>query len=184
MTNTILDSWTEATGNLPWGVHKVFHDVLSLAAEGKTTLIYGQDYRDSYPCLVNSVGAMLKVGGGQGVPTAHFEEVVSIFDEFNRHMFKHGFNTRVGYVSEFSAGQLVKYFAPESASEKPDLTTSIDSLSYYEPKDEDLAREMVELFTMPCAPVDPDESLKHVHMKNDNLHAVLNTYSDSDDNNR
>src|SRR6478735_9796767 len=108
----LLKQWNLATSEARWGVQKVFHNVLTLAAEEKTTLIYGADYRNGSPCLVNSVGALLTVGGGQGIPMQHFGEIVSLYDEINQYFENIKINTDPGTMSPIVAEVLVKNFAP------------------------------------------------------------------------
>lgn len=144
--DTLFTSWTKATANLKYGVQRVFHDTLSLAAEGKTTLIYGADYRNGSPCLVNTVGSMLTVGGGSGIPTANFREVVSLFDQINVELFSRMVNTTLGTVSENAADVLVYHFAPlKEVPETPAVVGEVDG-TYYEPTDEEVAESITLLF--------------------------------------
>lgn len=107
--------WNDATAKLAWGVQRAFHSVFELASEGKTHLVYGADYRNNNPCLVNSVGTMLTVGGGNGIPSAHFGEVVRTFDELNRILETKGVNTQPGLVSPLAADVFLQHFAPFKA---------------------------------------------------------------------
>lgn len=160
--------WTQATAALPWGVQRVFHDVFDLAQQGKTTLIYGSDYRDGKPCLVNTVGSMLKVGGGHGIPTQHFGEVVSLFDQINRVLQNVDVNTTPGYVSPLAADILLHHFAP--LKEKPADTNTPKATSgaherYIEPTDEEIARDLVNMFLTdaPCE-IKFSEDLQYVDL--------------------
>ncbi len=162
----LLKKWTAATGDLKWGVQRVFHDVFALAAEGKTHLIYGADYYNGMPCLVNTVGGMLTTGGGNGIPMQYFDEVVSLFDQINGKFAEMGINTEPHLVSEVAAETLLRNFAPLSAPPEPE-TKEPTGTRYIEPSDEDMAKAMVSLFTadtentgtMPDIIVDVDDDL-------------------------
>ena len=151
--NVLLNQWTVATGKLKYGVQRVFHDVFVLASEEKTTLIHGADYRDGFPCLINTVGGMLTTGGGHGVPSTNFGEVVSLFDQINAHFDSNKINTTPGYVSPITAEILLKNFAP--LKDAPPLNIYNEE-PYNEPTDEDMAKAMVALFTadMPNEPAE------------------------------
>jgi hypothetical protein len=156
--STMLEGWTDVTGALKPGVQRVFKDTFDLAAAGETTLIYGADYRDGSPCLVNTVGTMLTNGGGQGVPSAHFGEIVSLFDRINRELESSGVNERHGYVSPLAAEVFVRNFAPlKDMPVKPIQDQNVsNTLPYYEPTDEEMAQDMVSLLrgdTPPCGEV-------------------------------
>lgn len=151
--NTLTLAWTEATAKAKYGVQRVFHDVFTLASEGKTTLIYGSDYRDGKPCLVNTVGTMLTTGGGLGVPSANFGEIVSLFDQINRVLETKGVNDQAGYVSPLAADVFLRYFAP--LKDEPEVpTTKVDSnnIPYVEPSDEEMAQAIADMFMVdaPC----------------------------------
>lgn len=104
--------WEVATANLKWGVQRAFHDVFTAVRDNDTTLIYGSDYMSGFPCLVNSVGQMLQVGGGNGVPSANFGQVVGLFDQINRELYKEKVNTEYGHVSPLAAEFFIHNFAP------------------------------------------------------------------------
>lgn len=146
----LLKSWTAATTNLKYGVQRVFHDVLALAAEGKTHLAYGADYHNGSPCLVNTVGAMLTTGGGSGIPGRHFGEVVELFDSINREFAERGINTEYRQVSEVAAETLLRNFAPLKEPETPmkENEFGFDG-PYMEPSDEYMAKALVEIFSNP-----------------------------------
>lgn len=171
----LLEAWTLATSKAKWGVQKVFHDVLSVAAEGKTTLIYGADYREGNPCLVNTVGAMLTshvevpLGGGQGVPYDYFRDIVRLFDQINKQFEATGVNPKPGYVDPLAAEILVKHFTP--IPENPPLVSNVfdSDTPYYEISDQEMAQEMVNLFLMPSSP----ENDVHMRTEDDELHAML-----------
>lgn len=144
----LLTQWNKATGDLQWGVQRVFKDVLDLAAEGKTHLVHGADYYHNMPCLVNTVGGMLTSGGGAGVPMANFETVVSLFDKINREFENMNINTEVHMVSETAAETLSRYFAP--VKDKPPVPLEMDgppNERYVEPTDEAMAEAMVNIFS-------------------------------------
>ncbi len=101
--------WTKATGDLKPGPQAVFLDVLNLVKDGQMHLVHGADYRDGKPCLVNAVGQMLTTGGGRGIPSEHFNQVVSAFDTLNAAFLKAGVN-KDGYVSELAADLLIRNF--------------------------------------------------------------------------
>jgi hypothetical protein len=154
----LLTQWTAATADLKFGVQRVFHDTFVLAAEGKTTLIHGADYRDGNPCLVNTVGTMLTTGGGSGIPSAHFGEVVSLFDRINSEFDNNGVNTDHGHVSSLAAEIFVRHFAPlkEAPEPKTTLAEDVAKQQYHEPTDEDMAHDMVMLMRgdlPPCGEV-------------------------------
>jgi hypothetical protein len=148
--------WTEATAALDWGVQRVFHDTFKLVADGKTHLVWGADYRDGKPCLVNAVATMLSSTsgkGGTGLPSAHFGQVVSLFDAINRDLQRQGVNDDSGYVSPFAAEILLQHFAPlKPVPEGENLTQAVNEAGanaelaegiYVEPSDEDFARDLL-----------------------------------------
>lgn len=152
--NTLTLAWTKATAKAKYGVQRVFHDVFTLASEGKTTLIYGSDYRDGKPCLVNTVGTMLTTGGGLGVPSTNFKEIVSLFDQINRVLEVKGVNDQPGYVSPLAADVFLRYFAPLKDGPVPvenEPITTNDTI-YIEPSDEEMAQAIADMFMVdaPC----------------------------------
>lgn len=149
----LLKSWTAATTDLKYGVQRVFHDVLALAAEGKTHLTYNADYHNGSPCLVNSVGAMLTTGGGSGIPSNHFGEVVGLFDQINLEFAARGINTEFHRVSEVAAETLLRNFAPLKEPETPMKENDYDfDGPYIEPSDEYMAKALVEMFQSEAIP--------------------------------
>lgn len=148
-----LTAWSKATANLKYGVQRVFHDVFVLASEGKTHLVYGSDYNGGFPCLVNTVGSMLTTGGGHGVPSSNFAEVVREFDSINRILKTEGVNTEVGKVSPMAAEIFLQYFAPikekpieDAVNEATKNEAFAQNIPYREPSDDDLARDLIEAF--------------------------------------
>jgi hypothetical protein len=172
----LLDKWTQATTNLKPGVQRVFHDTFSLAADGGTHLVYGADYRDGYPCLVNSVGTMLTTGGGSGIPSQHFGEVVSLFDRINTAFESSGVNDNPGTVSALAAEVLLKHFGElKPMSPLAENRIKQTDLPYYEPTDEEMAQDMVSLLrgdTPPCGEVNYESQRESM----DNLVVVKPEY--------
>lgn len=147
MLSDMWVNWNKATGNLKWGVQEAFREAFNLVSEEKVTLVWGADYSNGSPCLVNSVASMLTTGGGSGIPSQHFHEVVSLFDSINRELFAKGVNVEYGRVSPLAADMFLRYFAPKQ--EKP-VETQVDEAMapeafangvVLEPKDEDLAKD-------------------------------------------
>lgn len=149
MNHDLLPAWHKATGELPWGVQTVLHDTLSLVAQGEVTLVHSADYSEGSPCLINSVGQMLAVGGGHGIPTQYFGPLVHLFDVINREFQEipgynnpsdHKVSPEVGYV-------LLHNFAPlkpkpiEAAVDEAMAMEAFANHVYVEPKDEDLYRD-------------------------------------------
>lgn len=171
-TQTLYTQWNEATAKLSWGVQRVFRDALTLVSEGKVHLAYGADYNDGSPCLVNSVAQMLTTGGGQGIPSANFGEVVSLFDRINRHLHGVNVNTENGRVSPLAADIMLRYFAPER--EKPievavNEATQAEAFAnavHVEPKDEDIARDWLNALQVEAA-MEQDFASKEAEVKQD-----------------
>lgn len=147
MDKMLLTQWTGATAELSWGVAKVFRDALTLVADEKVTLVYGADYLNGRPCLVNSVGQMLQTGGGRGIPSHQFGPVVSLFDQINGALEIDGVNTTDRTVSPLAAEILLRHFAPEkeqTMESKVQQAMSAEAFGqnvYTEPTDEDVARD-------------------------------------------
>ncbi len=155
--DTLYQKWHNATGNLKWGVHKVFKDVLQAAKDEKITLIYGSDYGDGGACLVNTAGvfltthAGLDAGGGQGIPTANFSEVVSVFDTINAQFHNVGVNVTPGTVSPLGADILLRHYGNEPGKDferidAPVANEAFASVTYREPTDQEIARDLANAF--------------------------------------
>ncbi len=152
-------AWTNATASLSWGAQHAIHDALSLAAEGKVTIVYGADYMDGQPCLINSVGQMLEVGGGNGVPCAHFGNLVQEFDWLNDRLEVEGVNTDRRVMSPNAAMVLVHHFGelkPEPSMEIPVLDPHEANFDEIIPEasDADLAQSWLKAIAQDNAPVD------------------------------
>lgn len=149
MNAELLSKWSTATGNLKWGVQRVFLETLHAVKDNDTHLVWGADYRDGKPCLVNAVASMLTTSGGHGIPMAKFNEVVSLFDTINQELRKDGVNTD-GYVSPLAAEILIRNFGelkPEPAPET--LVEMSHGAVYVEPTDEELAQDWLNSMTAP-----------------------------------
>lgn len=107
-----FSSWTEATANLSWGAQNVIHTALELAKDGQVKIVYGADYYDGSACLVNTVGQMLEVGGGSGIPMHHFSSLVGEFDRLNAEFARQGVNTDFRTMSPLAAEILLQNFGP------------------------------------------------------------------------
>lgn len=144
-------NWTKATGDLLPGQQAVFLDVLNLVSEGKAHLVYGADYRDGKPCLVNAVGAMLTTSGGQGVPTQYFPAVVCEFDRLNGEFYGAGINTD-GFVSPLAADILIRNFGEvkEMIVETPDPVSVEATPVYVEPSDTELMQSWLAAMQAPA----------------------------------
>ena len=130
----ILNRWRDATGAAPWGVQRAFKTVLEAVKDNGTHLVYGRDYSDKFPCLVNTVGPMLQVGGGRGIPSAHFGNIVSAFDALNTELHRMGVNDSETLVSPLAAEIMLRHYG--SLNPEPELPQ--ETLPYTEPTDEDL----------------------------------------------
>lgn len=149
MSDELREKWEVATGNLPYGVQRVFKDVLDLVAEGKKKdLVYGSDYTSKGACLVNASANMLTTGGGHGVPSASFGEVVSLFDQINHMLYQKDVNTEANLVSPLAAEILVMWFAPLKDSpiafESP-TDENVIPLPYMEPTDAEMEEAFLTL---------------------------------------
>ena len=103
-----FSSWTTATHNLTSGPQAIFLDFLNLVSEGQAHLVYGADYRDGKPCLVNGVAQMMSHSSVS--PMSNFPEVVSAFDSICCDMTAKGLHDDVGYVSPLMADCLIRNF--------------------------------------------------------------------------
>lgn len=149
-----FSAWTKATGDLLPGQQRVFLDVLNLVSEGKAHLVHGADYRNGKPCLVNAVGQMLSTGGGAGIPSREFSEVVCQFDILNGRMLEEGINVD-GYVAPLAADFLIRNFGelkPMTLT-KPDegqVAPKYDDPPYIEPDDATLAASWLSAMAAPA----------------------------------
>lgn len=136
--------WQTATGNLPYGVQRVFKDVLDLVAEGKKSdLVYGADYTSQGACLVNASANMLVAGGGHGIPIANFEDVVTLFDQINAYFLNVGVNESPNLVSPLGGEILAMWYAP--LKDMPDVVENFETeagnvipMPYIEPTDAEM----------------------------------------------
>lgn len=152
--DTALKDWNKATGDLPYGVQRVFLDTLNLVKDEKLHLVWGQDYRDGKPCLVNAVATMLTTGGGHGVPVTHFAGVVGAFDAINRELRKQNINTN-GYVSSLAAEILIRNFGELKPVPDPATLTVAEAShgAYVEPSDEEIAADFLAAMQAPAPDV-------------------------------
>jgi hypothetical protein len=158
-----FSAWTAATGNLEWGAQNVIHTALELAAEGKSSIVYGADYSDGGACLVNTVGQMLAVGGGSGIPSTHFGAMVREFDRLNHEFESRRINTDHKRMSPIVAEILLANFgALKDEPENINVLTSNDS-------DEDFAAAWAAAVSTDAVPedeirevVDPVKELDYI----------------------
>lgn len=146
-----FEPWTTATGNLKPGQQAVFLDVLNLVSEGKAHLVWGADYRDGKPCLVNAVGQMLSTGGGRGIPMQEFGDVVGQFDTINGALYEAGINTD-GYVSPLAAEVLIRNFGEIKEMERTEVKESVtpDNKPYIEPTDDEFMQSWLSAMQAPA----------------------------------
>lgn len=153
--DALLEQWNKATNELPWGVQRAFVDVLTLASEGKTTLVYGADYAQKGACLVNQAANMLTTGGGYGIPMREFNAVVRAFDLINHELEKKAINDTPKRVSPLAAEILLRHFGtikPEPVQSSAPEVTKPDT-PYIEPTDAQLSEDFKKMFEVP-APLD------------------------------
>lgn len=110
-----LDNWHNATANVPTGLQMVLKDALSLAAEGKITLVYGADARDGKPCLLNAVRNMTTQFDLK--PSTYAPAVVAAFDDLNHALWKDNVNESTHKVSPLAAEVLLRHFGPVDPSD-------------------------------------------------------------------
>jgi hypothetical protein len=169
MDYQLRTQWEQATGELPYGVQRVFRDVLNLVAEGKKKdLVYGTDYTDKGACLVNASANMLTTGGGHGIPVRHFNEVVRLFDQINGMLEEKDVNTEPNKVSPLAAEILVMWFAPLRDVPEPKEEVPVEnviSLPYDLPSDAEMEEAFLTLLSArPVAtPWDDVEALDETH---------------------
>lgn len=188
--------WNKATGDLPYGVQKVFKDVLTLVAEDKKKdLVYGMDYGDGGACLVNSASNMLTAhaneneGGGHGIPTAHFGEVVRLFDRINSLLKQEGVNT-TSKVSPLAADILLRWFGPEKQPpavediEEAKAKAFADNIPYTEPSDEEMQADFLAALTNPDREATPFDQIEFPEPVDDreswDNQSTENAYSDTE----
>lgn len=149
----LKNAWQIATSNVDWGVQKAFVDVLTLAKDNQVTLVYGADYKDKGACLVNQAGPILMTGGGHGVPSRHYGEVVALFDRINREFAGNGVNETPGYVSPLAAEILLQWFAPlkpepkHKKHSKVFYTPDQGIKEYIEATDEEIYEDLMKSFS-------------------------------------
>lgn len=142
----LRSQWEKATHELPYGVQRVFKNVLDLVQEGKKTdLVYGADYSNQGACLVNASANMLVSGGGHGIPMAAFEDVVSLFDRINKFLEGQGVNNQPGLVSPLAAEILLNWYAPIKDAPPVEQPQSVINLPYTEPTDKEMEDAFMEL---------------------------------------
>lgn len=151
--DTHLTNWKAETAKLPWGVKRVFRETFKAVADEQVHLVWGSDYRDGKPCLVNAVATMLgsTLGkGGGGIPTQHFGRIVGLFDTINQALMEQGVN-KDNYVSPMAADILLHHFADVSDEPEFDVATpEVVEHPYIEPSDEALAAEWLATMHAPA----------------------------------
>lgn len=146
-----LANWTTATADLNWGVQRVFYETLEACKDEKTHLVYGADYRDGKPCLLNTVAPMLTHSSSGITPSNFAPEVVRYFDQVNAFLADTGVNDTSGYVSPLAAEVLLRNFGELKPSEiTVDTTPDSSHEVYIEPSDLDLARDLLEAMSAPA----------------------------------
>ena len=154
-----LQQWKQVTGDLPWGVQQVLKSTLELVQEEQVHLVYGQDYREGKPCLINAAATMLAANagvGGSGIPSQYFGDLVRNFDAINRELESSKINDGSGYVSPLAAEVLLRNFG--ELKEKP-VSNAVDEamasaafaadIPYREPSDADMARDFMNMMKAP-----------------------------------
>lgn len=151
--DVLRQNWYKATDDLPWGVQRVFADVLTLAADEKTPspLVFGADYADGGACLVNQAAQFLKAidgEGGTGKPMDSFGRVVSLFDDINREFLTRGINTE-RKVSPLAADILLQWFSPlKETPLEAEVNDAIKAETpYVEPTDEEMKEALLDMLT-------------------------------------
>ena len=165
-TKMDFTAWTQATGDLLPGQQAVFLDVLNLVAEGKTHLVWGADYRDGKPCLVNAVGQMLTTGGGNSIPMQYFGNVVRQFDTLNSLMHDLGINED-GYVSPLAAEFLIRNFGEVKPIVRTEVAESVtpEGQPYIEPTDAEFMQSWLSAMAAPApedVAADPSPEAEYV----------------------
>jgi hypothetical protein len=150
--------WELTTSKLPWGIHSVFREAFSLAADGKIKLVHGANVHDGSPCLVNSVHSMLSEK--TLTPASAFPEVVRLFDQINRELRDDGVNDHTNFVSPMAAEILLRWFAPEPPKPVENQvneamhTEAFAAGQYREPTDDDLAKDWLNTLKVEAAQED------------------------------
>lgn len=156
MTDIDFGPWTKATSELDWGAQAVIHDALVLASEGKSSIVYGADYSNGGACLVNTVGQMLHVGGGNGIPSRHFGAMVSEFDRLNREFRNRGINTNER-MSPMAAEVLLYHFGElkgQPPTKAPKVVPAGNPEIIPEISDEELAKQWAAALFVDAVPED------------------------------
>jgi len=155
MNEQLLKDWNVATGNLSWGVQRVFLETLYSVKDHDVHLVHGADYRDGKPCLVNAVASMLTTSSNGVSPLREFPKVVGLFDQINKQLQAEGVNSDDGFVSPLAAEILIRNFG--NLKPEPDIDTSVVEAShgavYIEPTDEEFAKDWLDSMKSP-APCD------------------------------
>ena len=149
-------SWTTATHNLDAGPQAIFLDFLNLVSEGQAHLVYGADYRDGKPCLVNGVAQMMSHTSVS--PMSNCPQVVSAFDNMCGAMASAGLHEDAGYVSPLMADVLIQNFGdvkPIVLTEVPADTDVTKPGIYVEPSDAAMSEFMLSM-TAPAPEVVAD----------------------------
>lgn len=157
MTDIDFSAWNKATSDLDWGAQNVIHTALELASEGKSSIVYGADYSGGGACLVNTVGQMLAVGGGSGIPSHHFGDMVSQFDRLNREFFSRGINTDSTRMSPLAAEILLHNFGTlkdQPLPSEPKMVPTNNREIIPEISDEDLAANWLSAISTDAVPED------------------------------
>lgn len=146
--NELTARWKHETGKLPWGVQKAFKDALTLVREGKARIVYGADYKNGSPCLVNATAQMLGAidgEGGHGKPMENYGDAISLYDKINRQLFDAGINTEQKIVSPEAAYYLLSNFGPDQKVD--DVVPNLYEAHF---SDGELARQWLDALSQEC----------------------------------
>lgn len=163
MTDMDFSAWNKATSDLDWGAQNVIHTALELASEGKSSIVYGADYSGGGACLVNTVGQMLAVGGGSGIPSHHFGAMVREFDNLNREFLSRGINTDSSRMSPFAAEILLRNFGTlkdQPAPSEPKMVATNNREIIPEISDEELATDWLNVISTDAV---PEDEIRELH---------------------
>lgn len=162
--DSLLKSWKQATGDLPWGVQSAMHDAISLVAEEKVSLTFNANYAsDGTPCLVNSIAQMLTHKSDGISPTGSFPVVVSLWDQIHTELRNKGVNNDGTKVSPLAAEILLKNFGDLKEKPVSDAVSeamameAFGSGAYREPSDEEMARDWLNSLHVESAQRDFEE---------------------------